>query len=275
MREHPCFDSEAHERIGRVHLPVAPRCNIHCRFCERVVCASQCEQHPGWARKLLTPSEAMELVRRLVRAHPAEPFVVGVAGPGEPLANAATLQVLRQVHEVFPSLLKCVSTNGLLLEQSLPELLKAGVRTLTVTVNAPDSAIGQHIYAWVRHQGKTLRGVEAAELLIACQTRGIEMALRAGLAVKVNTVLIPGINDQHVVRLARRLASLGVHLMNIMPLIPGGAMANRRAPTRQELQLARSSCGQVIWQFDKCRQCSADVVCFPGLKAPSCLLSAP
>jgi len=273
MREHPCFDSDAHERVGHVHLPVAPRCNIHCRFCERVICAGQCEQHPGWARRLLSPSEAMELVRRLVCAHSSEPFVVGVAGPGEPLDNAATFEVLRQVHEEFPFLLKCASTNGLLLEQSLPKLLKAGVRTLTVTVNAPDSSVGQHIYAWVKHQGRTLRGVEAAEVLLASQMRGIEVALRAGLAVKVNTVLVPGINDQHVVRLAHRLASLGVHLMNIMPLIPGGAMADRRAPTRDELQLARSSCRQVIRQFDKCQQCSADVVCFPGRVAESGLLA--
>jgi nitrogen fixation protein NifB len=275
MREHPCFDSEAHERIGRVHLPVAPRCNIHCRFCERVICAAQCGQHPGWARKLLTPSEAIELVRGLVRAHRAEPFVVGVAGPGEPLANDATFAVLRQVHKEFPSLQKCVSTNGLLLEQSLPELLKAGVRALTVTVNAPDGSVGQHVYAWVKHDGRTLREVEAADLLIARQMRGIEMALHAGLAVKVNSVLIPSVNDQHMMCLARRLASLGVHLMNIMPLIPGGAMAHCRAPTREELQLARSSCRQVIQQFDKCQQCSADVVCFPGPRAPSCFSPAP
>jgi nitrogen fixation protein NifB len=269
MREHPCFDPDAHERIGRLHLPVASRCNIQCRYCERVICASHCVQHPGWARKLLTPSDAVELVHRLVRTHSAEPFVIGVAGPGEPLANAETFEALRQVHRVFPALIKCVSTNGLLLAESLPELQDAGVSAVTVTVNSPDSAVGQHIYAWVKHHGRTLRGIGAAELLIASQMRGIETALRAGLAVKVNTVLIPGINDRYMMRLAHRLVRLGVHLMNIMPLIPSGAMAQHRAPTREELQLARSSCRQVIQQFDKCQQCSADVVCFPGTKALS------
>ena len=39
MRGHPCFDEQAHERVGRVHLPVAPRCNIQCFFCERRTCA--------------------------------------------------------------------------------------------------------------------------------------------------------------------------------------------------------------------------------------------
>jgi nitrogen fixation protein NifB len=95
MRRHPCFDERAHERVGRVHLPVAPRCNIHCRFCERLVCTNLTIQHPGWTRRLLSPAEAVELVRQLARSRPRERFVVGVAGPGEPLANEGTFEALR------------------------------------------------------------------------------------------------------------------------------------------------------------------------------------
>ena len=58
--------------------------------------------------------------------------VVGVAGPGEPLANPETFAALGQVHREHPALLKCVSTNGLLLEQSLPQLIDVGVSALTV-----------------------------------------------------------------------------------------------------------------------------------------------
>jgi len=275
LRQHPCFDSTAHDRIGRVHLAVAPRCNIRCRFCERVICASQCQQHPGWARKLLTPSDAVALVRRLAGTYPAEPFVVGVAGPGEPLANAETLLTLRQVHQEFPYLQKCISTNGLLLEQNLPELLEVGVGAVTVTVNAPDSVVGQHIYAWVKYQGRTLRGQAASELLIARQMRGIEAAVQSGMAIKVNTVLVPGVNDQHLIPLAHHLRELGVHIMNIMPLIPGGDMRDRRAPTDEELQQARIGCRHVIRQFDKCQHCNADVICFPGREAQPRLAAAP
>ena len=32
---HPCFNREAHGRFGRIHLPVAARCNIVCGFCDR------------------------------------------------------------------------------------------------------------------------------------------------------------------------------------------------------------------------------------------------
>jgi nitrogen fixation protein NifB len=160
-------------------------------------------------------------------------------------------------------MIKCVSTNGLLLEHKLPQLLEVGVTALTVTVNAPDSAVGQHIYAWIRHRGRIYRGQAGAEILFTSQMRGIRAALRAGLAVKANTVLIPGVNDAHVGRLARRLQDLGVPLMNIMPLIPGGGMADRSAPTCDELGHARAECERWVPQFRRCEHCSADVLRLP------------
>ena len=264
MRGHPCFDEEAHERVGRVHLPVAPRCNIGCLFCERRVCANLTMQHPGWARRLLSPVEALDLVRDLVQPRPDERFVVGVAGPGEPLANADTFEALRLVQEQFPHLTLCTSTNGLLLDEKLSALLDVGGQALTVTVNAPDGEVGEQIYGWVRYKKRSYRGREAADLLIERQMRGIRAALGAGLAVKVNTVLVPGVNDGHVARLARRLQALGVGLLNIMPLIPGGRMRDHRPPTCEELQQAREACGALVQQFHKCEQCRADVVRFPG-----------
>lgn len=263
LQRHPCFNERAHQEVGRVHLPVAPRCNIQCNFCERRVCANLALQHPGWARRLLSPEEAARLVDDLTGRRPGERFVVGVAGPGEPLANPETFAALARIHCQHPALLKCVSTNGLLLEQELPRLIEVGVSALTVTVNAPDSRLGGHIYAWVRHQGAVYRGQEAAEILIDRQMRGIRAALEAGLALKVNTVLIPGVNDRHMTRLARRLREVGVSLMNIMPLIPGGRMKDRRAPTCRELLEARSDCSRWVPQFQCCEQCSADVLRFP------------
>ena len=261
---HPCFDELAHCRVGRVHLPVAPRCNIQCAFCERRVCASLTPQHPGCTRRVISAAEAVELVRRLAREQDGEPFVVGVAGPGEPLANPATFEALGTIHREFPTLLKCLSSNGLLLEEKLPQILDAGVTAMTVTVNAPDAEVGRGIYLWARRAGAVYRGQEAAELLVESQLRGIRAALAAGLALKVNTVLIPGVNDLHVARLARLLGELGVRLMNLMPLIPGGRMRDLRAPTCGELLQARSICARWVPQFHLCQHCRADVVHFPA-----------
>jgi len=263
MQRHPCFNEKAHNEVGRVHLPVAPRCNIQCNFCERKICANLTMQHPGWARQLLSPEKATELVDHLACSRPGESFVVGVAGPGEPLANPETFDALGRIHQEHPALLKCVSTNGLLLEQKMSQLIDVGVRAVTVTVNTPDRIIGQQIYAWVRHQGAVYRGQEASEILISNQMRGIRAALDAGVVLKVNTVLIPGVNDRHLERLARYLRESGVHLMNIIPLIPCGRMKDNRAPTCSELIKARLDCSKIVPQFRKCEQCSADVVRFP------------
>lgn len=261
---HPCFDEDAHDSVGRVHLPVARACNIQCNFCDRKVCANIEIQHPGWAAKLMVAEEAAALVRSLVRSKGEDDFVVGVAGPGEPLANEETFRVLSFIHAEYPWLTKCVSTNGLLLEERLPDLVEVGVKALTMTVNATDSAVGGSIYSWVRYHGVLYRGKEAAGVLLERQLRGIKAALSAGLRLKVNCVLVPGINDSHVVMLARLLRDEGVSLMNIMPLIPGGKMKSLRAPTCEETRNARDICAAFVPQFRRCEQCRADIVRMPS-----------
>jgi len=259
--QHPCFNDEAHDSVGRIHLPVAPHCNIQCNYCEHRMCTGI--QHPGWATKLLSVVEAVDLIQSVVNERQAYDFVVGIAGPGDALANEQTFQTLALIHRRYPQITGCFCTNGLLLEDKITEITYAGVRALTVTVNAADSTVGQDIYSWVKYRGTIYRGEEAAALLITKQFNGISKALHAGLHVKVNTVLIPGVNDQHMIRLATRLKEAGIGLMNIMPLIPSGKMKNQKAPTCDELREARLSCEGIIPQFYRCEQCRADVIYLP------------
>ena len=265
--EHPCFSEEAHDRVGRIHLPVAPRCNIQCNFCEHKMCTDI--QHPGWATKLLSVAEAFDLIKSIVSERQAYDFVVGVAGPGDALANNQTFQALALIHQHYPQIVNCLCTNGLLLEDKLEEMADAGVKAFTVTVNASDSRVGRNIYSWAKYQGTIYRGEKAAALLIEKQFNGIRKAIAAGLFLKVNTVLIPGVNDEHIPELARRLQEAGVELMNIMPLIPSGKMRSRTAPTCDELRKARQDCEEIIPQFCRCEQCRADVVFLPN-RSPTC-----
>ncbi len=100
--------------------------------------------------------------------------------------------------------------------------------------------------------------------IIEKQFNGIRKVLDAGLFVKVNTVLIPGMNDQYMTELALHLRGTGVKLMNIMPLIPSGKMKNIRAPTCDELIKARQNCEEIIPQFYLRKQCRADMMFIPG-----------
>ena len=67
-----------------------------------------------------------------------------------------------------------------------------------------------------------VRGGRAAALLLRNQFAGLEKAVSAGIEVKVNSVLVPGINDRELTLIAERARALGAGVMNVMPLIPSG-----------------------------------------------------
>jgi nitrogen fixation protein NifB len=253
---HPCFSEEAHHRFGRVHLPVAPACNIQCGYCIRKYdCAN--ESRPGITSTVLTPDEAIERVRALVERNDRL-TVVGIAGPGDPLANEATFAVLRGINREFPDLTLCVSTNGLLLPERLDRLIDAGVRSLTITINAVSPGCGAGIYTWITDGGRRYEGREAAELLLVNQWRGLANAVDAGLIVKVNSVFIPGVNDRELPLIAEQAARLGTEIMNILPLIPQAAFAHLQRPDHKAIGAMRDRCRPYLSQMSHCRQCRAD-----------------
>lgn len=256
IAEHPCYDRKAQHKYGRIHLAVAPSCNIQCNFCVREFdCVN--ESRPGVTSKVLIPQEALEKTRQIITDYPFIK-VVGIAGPGDPLANNETFETFELIKKEFPELTLCMSTNGLLLPEKLEDILRVGVSTLTVTINAIDPEIQAKIVDHIIYHGKIYRGVEGAEIQIKNQLEGVKAAVKAGLVVKVNTVLIPGINDKHVIEIAKKLYELGVYIMNIMPLINQGAFANLEPPTAEERKAVQQACEPYVLQMRHCRQCRAD-----------------
>ena len=256
IKVHPCFSEEAHEKFGRVHLPIAPACNIQCRYCIRKFdCAN--ESRPGITSRVLTPDEAVDRTRALIERS-ERLSVVGIAGPGDPLVNAATYVTLRHIHWEYPDLTLCVSTNDLLLTDRLEQLMASGVRSLTVTINAVSPETAEKVYSWAVYKGRRYEGKEAAELILKNQWRGLENAIDAGLIVKVNTVFIPGVNDAEIPLIAERAGKLGVDIMNILPLIPQAEFENVKRPSHAEISRMREKCRPFIKQMTHCKQCRAD-----------------
>lgn len=261
LRGHPCFDKLAHHRVGRMHIPVARACNVACRYCQRRLGGQ--DHRPGVAHRILTPAEALDAVTRVVETD-ASIRVIGVAGPGDALANDETFEALRLVDARYPHLVKCISTNGLLLVDKIDELAAAGVSALSVTMNAVDPTVGELFYSHIRLEGMLLRAAGAFEVLYARQRAGIALASSAGMTVKINTVLVPELNGGHTEQIAQEARCLGAKLMNIMPLKPLGQMRGYRAPTCLELEQARHTAERHIRQFRLCKQCRADAVGIPG-----------
>lgn len=254
---HPCFAAGRASDKGRIHLPVCPACNIQCRFCERKFCDD--EVRPGVASQLLAPEEATDAVRRARELCP-ELTVVGIAGPGDTLATPHALETFRQIGDSFPDMIKCMSTNGLLLPEKADELIAVGVGALTVTVNAVDPDIQARICAGIVYHGQAYTGSEAAAILIQNQLAGIRRVAEQGMTVKVNTVLIPGINDDHIATVARTVAKAGAKLYNIIPLIPQHELADCPAPTCAQIEQARAQARPYIRVFEHCQRCRADAV---------------
>ncbi|MHC1564401.1 MAG: radical SAM protein [Candidatus Hecatellaceae archaeon] len=262
-RVHPCYSPEAHFKHARIHLPVAAKCNIQCNYCKREI--NKYEWRPGVASCVLSPDKALEWLRKTVEARP-ELTVVGIAGPGEPLANRETFLVLEKVRQQFPQLVKCVATNGLLLAEKADLLARLGVKTVTVTINAVNPQTASKIYEYIVYDGRKLEGVRAAEVLLRKQFEGVRTAVEEGLTVRVNMVLIPEINLGEAVKVAEKASRLGASLMNIIPLIPMHRFKGLRPPSCQELRETREKCERYLPQFRLCKMCRADACGVPGLE---------
>ncbi|MDD2310539.1 MAG: radical SAM protein [Desulfuromonadaceae bacterium] len=260
IQGHPCFGGD-HRKNGRMHLAVAPKCNIKCGYCSRKYdCAN--ESRPGVTSRIVTPQEAIVKVREVMASPITGPIikVVGIAGPGDPLANEQTFETFRLVKEEFPHLMLCMSTNGLLLPESIDRLHELGLHSLTVTINAVEPEIGALIYRHVIYHGVHYTGAEGAKILIANQFEGLKRAGELGLTIKVNTVLIPGINDSQIPLIAARIKALGAFVMNIMPIIPQEELAHILRPSEEYVAEIRKANEGIIGQFAHCKQCRADAI---------------
>lgn len=261
IRSHPCLSEEAHVKFGRMHLPVSYDCNIQCDFCVRKLKTE--ETRPGVAYKVMTPEESVGTVHKALELCP-DIRVIGIAGPGDTLASPHAIETFSRIHGEFPDKILCLSTNGLELPRNVDRLWEAGVRTISVTVNAVDPAILAGIVSKVQWEGKVLTGLEATSRLIDSQLSGIRLAADKGFLVKSNAVLIPGVNDAHIREIARTLAAAGASMFNIIPLIPQGKFKDNRAPGCAELNAARKEAEEFLPVFRHCKQCRADACGIPG-----------
>lgn len=260
QNSHPCFGGQKNN-AGRIHLPVSPGCNIACRFCDRAI--NDVEERPGVTSRLVKPEECEQILKKALDICP-DIKVVGIAGPGDTLASDNALETFKIVKEKFPHLIKCMSTNGLLLNEKAEEVLRVGIDSITVTVNAVDPVIENKLNAYIIYHGKKIEGVEGAKILIQNQLEGIRKVAAAGITVKVNTVLVPEINGEHIEEIAKTVREAGASIYNIIPLIPQHELKNCRAPVCAEIDSARTRASRYIDIFRHCQHCRADAAGVPG-----------
>lgn len=259
IENHPCFNKEAKGKYGRVHLPVAPKCNIQCNYCNRDYdCVN--ESRPGVTTTVLQPRQAVDYLKALRADHP-ELSVMGIAGPGDPFANPEeTMETLRLTRKEIPEMILCLSTNGLNLAPYIDELAELEVSHVTITINGTDVEMLKNIYRWVRVGKKVYRGVEGASILLSEQLKCIKLLKEKGITVKINSIAIAEINAPIIPELAYEVSTMGADVMNVIPLYPvkDTPYEDFEEPSPALMKDLRKMVANYIKPMEHCARCRAD-----------------
>lgn len=260
-KTHPCFSCDSAHKYARMHLPIAPKCNVSCNYCHRKYdCVN--ESRPGVTTEVLSPEQAFEKYK-YVKSKMPNLKVIGIAGPGDALANFDNVkETLKLIRNDDPEITFCLSTNGLMLPFYAQELIDLGVSHVTITINAVNPEISAKVYKYVDYLGVIYRGEEAAQILLNNQLSGLKYLTDRGIVVKVNIVMLKGINDEHIYDITKKVKDFGATITNIMQMIPvkDSVFENMPLVSLKEINDMRNKCGENIKQMYHCKQCRADAI---------------
>lgn len=265
-RPHPCFDSETRKSTGRLHLPVAAGTNARNKFDdEQYLSALDCKVTA--APTTISPADALAFLGATIDRGVAVD-VVGITGPGEPFASPeAPLQTLELVRKTYPDITLCVTTNGLGLPDHVDRLAAAGINHVTLLIHSFDPDTVQKIYAWIRPGKRTMPIAEAAKLLIADQKKAIGKLVGAGITVKVNTVVYPGVNDKEISGIASEAAALGATVMHLSTFTPGPDSDTVEPTSPKLLDAARAAAAEHLTVMNGPDPCGSMII---GTGCTSC-----
>ncbi len=198
-----------HDKLGRtinyLRLSITDRCNLRCCYCMPATGVPACEHGD-----ILRYEELLKVAEAAVSLGIEKVRITG----GEPLVRKGLISFLNQLGSLSGLSEMTLTTNGLLLEETAEQLKAVGVNRLNVSLDSLDP----QTYAQITRGGdlkKVLAGLEAAE--------------QAGLRLKLNMVVMRGINDHEVENFAAlsQQHPWSVRFIEYMPTIREAAWKNR------------------------------------------------
>ena len=180
-----------------LRVSLTNRCNMRCRYCR-----PSGEGNIELRRRELPVSESLRRLELLSNAIPIEKL--RFTG-GEPLLYSGLIEVVRGCAALkIPGL--ALTTNAIGLEEHTETLKQAGLERINISLDSL--------------QPETFRQITGRDL--AAVLRGVEAARRAGLSVKLNTVVQRGYNDHEACDLLEFAAERDMHLrfLELMPIGP-------------------------------------------------------
>ncbi len=178
-----------------LRLSVEDACNFRCVYC----------LPKGYEKKETEPPLSVGEIRRLATAFAAMGFWKVRLTGGEPTLRRDILDIARAVGAAPGVRRVSLSTNGYRLAELAPDLLAAGVRSVNVSVDSLDPA-----------RFLELTGHDKLKTVLA----GIDRCVAIGFeAVKVNVVLLRGVNDGELERFLdwTKDSRVAVRFIELMP----------------------------------------------------------
>ena len=229
------------DRFGRVirylRLSVTDACNLRCLYCAPEVVS----EADG---VFLEAAEIAEIVQAAVKLGIRKVRITG----GEPLVRADILDVCRQVAQIDGLEELCMTTNGVLLADYAGRLRDAGVDRVNVSLDSLDAG-----------RFHALTGGDLSAVL-----RGIDAAMGAGLLVKLNVVLMRGVNDGEIGDFVALTRDRGLHV-RFIELMPIGAGLTSLPERFLSADAVLEACPELesVSGYDGV----AEVYCLPGVYA--------
>jgi GTP 3',8-cyclase len=208
----PLIDPFA-RRVKDLRVSITDRCNFRCAYCMP-------EEGMQWLPRdeLLTYEEIARVARVCVERFGFES--VRVTG-GEPLVRAHVTRLVQMLAPLDVDI--AMTTNGVRLPELAHELVAAGLRRINISL---DSLQRERFFALTKR--------DELQRVLA----GIDAAVQAGLSpVKINAVVMRGVNDDEVVDLARfgRERGVGIRFIEFMPLDAQGEWSQDKVVPAHEI----------------------------------------
>lgn len=183
-------------KIDYMRISLTDRCNLRCQYCM-----------PAEGVPLIGHKEVLRLeeVLRIVKGA----ATIGVTKirltGGEPLLRKGIIHLIREIKRIEGIEEVAITTNGLLLDNMLDDLIQAGLDRVNLSLDTLDEETFSKIS---RFSG--LENIQRA--LIRC--------IAIGIPVKINTVAIKGMNDEDILKLAKLTYKwpVDIRFIELMPI---------------------------------------------------------
>ncbi len=190
--------------IDYLRISVTDRCNLRCVYC------MSSEGITGLSHEIIL---SFEEITRLVQIMTGLGLKhIRITG-GEPMARRDCLNLVSRLHSIEGVESISMTSNGLLLKNRIEEAREAGISALNLSIDSLDPDTYRQL----------TRGGDVNQVMLT-----LRQALNAGLNVKVNAVLIGGINENDLTGLAR-LAQNDPICVRFIELMPIGVARNMQS----------------------------------------------